>query len=120
MVKRQELHWVGEDRLARAVTARPDSVWEIRGTEAERPSLPYRPVHARNAWLMDIGHDWSMRGPGGCLRYSPGGGHKGAWLLCEWETRANERTAGPRCTVAVDGNDRECGLPVPCPDHGEA
>ena len=25
-----------------------------------------------------------------------------------------------RCTVVVDDTDRECGMPLPCPDHGEA
>lgn len=83
MTIRQEVHWVGPDRLVRAVTTQPTRVWEVRGTA--RPELPYRPTHGVNAWLQDVGHDWSMRGPGGCLRYSPGGGHEGAWLLCEWD-----------------------------------
>lgn len=86
MVK-QELHWCDESRNVPAVRSRPDRVWGLRGVEGQRPAIPRSLVHGVNAWHMDPGHDWSMRGPGGCLRYSPGGGHKGEWLLCEWDKR---------------------------------
>ena len=85
MSARQELHWVGPDRNVPAVTTQPERVWCVGDAHDQRPSLPFVPEHGHNALIHDFGHDWSMRGPGGCLRYSPGGGHVGAWLLCEWD-----------------------------------
>jgi hypothetical protein len=88
---KQELHWVGPDRNVYTVTSQPDRVWALPGDQSRAYVLPFAPIHGFNAWSLDVGHDWAMRGPKRCLRYSPGGGdHKGAWLLCEWEEKTEK------------------------------
>lgn len=83
---RQEAHYCGADRNVPAVKKKPTRVWSLLSHHGETPpKLPMEPIYGLNAQLHDYSHDWSMRGPGGCLRYGPGGGHSGEWLLCEWE-----------------------------------
>jgi hypothetical protein len=88
---RQEIHWVGPDRNVAAVTEQPTRVWCLPGDHDRSYTLPFAPIHGFNAWSLDVGHDWAMRGPGRCLRYSPGGSdHTGAWLLCEWKEKTEQ------------------------------
>lgn len=88
---KQEIHWVGPDRNVPAVTSQPSRVWALPGDSDRAHTVPYAPIHGFNAWSLDVGHDWAMRGPKRCLRYSPGGGGiVGAWLLCEWEEKTEK------------------------------
>lgn len=115
MSARQELHWVGPDRNVPAVTTQPDRVWVIPGL-TEVPALPIVPIHGHSAFLQDIGHDWSMRGPGGCLRYGPGGGVTGALLLCEWDepkpksNRARNLSFAPAVWATMQARAAERGF----------
>lgn len=80
---RQEVFWVDAGEREVYISEAPDHVWELPGAEDQRPALPHRPIHGRNATAMDVGHDWKMRN--GCMRLSLGGGPRATWILCEWE-----------------------------------
>lgn len=64
---------------------RPDRVWTLPGyrDSATPPVLPIVPLHGRNAFLEDVGHDWTWL-KGARMRYSGAGCESGGvWLLLE-------------------------------------
>jgi len=78
----QAVHW-SATRSTDVGPRKPTRVWELPGDESRRPTLPIDTQHRVNALLLDEGHDW--RWWAGRLRFSPGGGVRPAWLLCEWD-----------------------------------
>ena len=117
---RQEIHPTQGQRNIPAVTKQPDLVWILLpaafGGFREPPRLPILARHGHNAALLDVGHDWSMRGPGGCLRTSLGGGEIGEWLLCEWDVVLNKTEqrlvaqARKSGTVVATGHEKRVPL----------
>jgi hypothetical protein len=74
--------WMAERTIL--LNERPTHVWTLPGATdcATPPTPPDVPIHGRNAWYQDVGHDWSWTA--GRLRYSPGGGFEPCWLLLEY------------------------------------
>jgi hypothetical protein len=119
-VIRQEIHHTRGQRNIPAVTKRPDRVWILLpaafGGFREPPRLPILPRHGHNAAILDVGHDYSMHGPGGCLRTSLGGGEVEEWLLCEWNVVLNKTEqrlvaqARKSGTVVATGHEKRVPL----------
>lgn len=70
----------GEFFLQYPYPAPPARLWALPG--GERPMLPFFPVHGRNAFLEDIGHDYSIRN--GVLRFASHREAGDLWLLLEF------------------------------------
>lgn len=75
--------WMAERTVP--LNERPTHVWALPGPLGHdtEPTPPDVPIHGRNAWYQDVGHDWSWLA--GRFRYSPGGGFEPCWLLLEYE-----------------------------------
>lgn len=61
----------------------PTRVWVLPGATdcATPPTAPDVPIHGRNAWLQDVGHDWFYIAQR--FRFSRGG-FEPCWLLLEY------------------------------------
>lgn len=71
--------------IVEAPGERPDRVWTLplERDPDKAPALPITPVHGRNAFLEDCGHDWTWLN-GERMRYSGTGRERGGvWLLLE-------------------------------------
>ena len=85
---RQEVYFVPPSKRV-AVARCPSRVWTLpwRGASAALvPALPIAPVHGRNAFAEDAGHDWQWKA--GTLRYfsrivDPA--ERPVWILCEFD-----------------------------------
>lgn len=91
---RQELLWIpaavprkGREPSADPVLYKgpiPTRVWTLypHREETRPPALPYDPMHFRNAFLEDYGHDWMVRK--GFFQYGSRAMDGGVWLLLEF------------------------------------
>ena len=66
----------------------PDRLWTILREDdpSAKPNLPIDPIHHKNAFLEDRGHDWSVYN--GELNYFGIAGY-GSWLLLEYKDDKN-------------------------------
>jgi hypothetical protein len=86
----QEVFWVGPPEGTQLplipVPKKPAEVWSLaggRGNPDYKHSLPIYPVHGRNAFLEDIGHDWKYQN--GKLKLSPSDRSGNYWILVRYE-----------------------------------